>query len=387
MEFEDNLILNSDEIDTLNLFENDDSPSEENGTEESHTEETKEKDNPNVEEEVNPDGLFNPESVNNEDNEEETDNKEKETPTDTEDMSSPTNSNFYYSIADALVKDGVLPDLDEETLKDITSPEDLAAAIDKQVNARLDETQQRINNALNANVEPDVIRQYETVLNNLDNITEDNIKDESAKGEQIRKQLIMQDFINRGFSKERAEREVKKSIDSGSDIEDALDALAENKKYFTDQYETMIEQGKNEAIAAERQAKKEAEALKKQMLEDKEIFKGITIDKITRQKAYDNVAKAVYKTEKGNYLTAVQKYEQENPVEFRKKLGILFTLTDGFTNIDNIVKDKVQKQVKSSLRELEHTLKNNNKSMGNPRYLGGNYGGNNFIKSGWSLDA
>lgn len=382
MEFEDNLILNPNEIDSLNLFGDDDSSAEDNNAEES-----KEKDNPNTEEDVNPEDLFNPEGVSNEDNNEEENNKEKETPSDTEDESSPTDSNFYYSIADALVKDGVLPDLDEDTIKGITSPEDLADAIDKQVNARLNEAQQRVNAALNANIEPNVIRQYENVLNNLDNISEDIIRDESPKGEQVRKQLIMQDFINRGFTKERAEREVKKSIDSGSDIEDAIDALAENKNYFKSQYDTLIEQGKEDVKAKENQMKKEAEALKKQMFEDKEIFKGLTIDKTTRQKAYDSVAKAVYKTEQGDYLTAVQKYEVENPVEFRKKLGLLFALTDGFTSIDNFVKDKVKKQVKSSLRELEHTLKGNNKPTGNPHYLGGGYGSNNFIKSGWSLDA
>lgn len=381
MEFEDNLILSSDEIDTLNLFGDTENSSEENSD---TTPEDKEKDNPSTEEEVDAENLFNPESVSDEDKKEK---EEVETPESKDAEGTSPNSDFYCSIAKALVDDGVLPDLDEDTIKGITSPEDLAAAIDKQVNARLDLKQQRINEALEANVEPNVIKQYESVINNLSSISEEAIKEENEKGEQLRKNLIMQDFINKGFSRERAEREVKKSFNGGSDIEDALDALESNKKFFTDQYDELIAQGKKERLAAEKKDKQEAATLKKEMLEDKEIFKGLTLDKNTRQKAYDNIAKAVYKTDDGEYLTAVQKYEMENPVEFRKKLGLLFTLTDGFSNIDNLIKDKVKKQVNSSLRELEHTLKGNSKFAGNPKYMGGSYGSNSFVKSGWSLDA
>jgi hypothetical protein len=43
--------------------------------------------------------------------------------------------------------------------------------------------------------------------------------------------------------------------------------------------------------------KKQAEQLKKSMLEDREVFEGITLDKATRQKAFDNITKPIYKTE------------------------------------------------------------------------------------------
>lgn len=386
----DSFILSGEEIDTLNLFDDSDEtqeappatveekPSAKGGD--------KDKDKPTTEEEVNPDDLFEPESVGSEDKEDKKD-KEGKTPDSNKDNGSSPNSSFYYSIANALVEDGVLPDLDEEFVKGIKSPEDLAEAIDKQVNARLDETQKRISAALNAELEPDEIRQYENVLGNLEKITEDSIKDESEKGENLRKQLIFQDLINRGFSKERAAREVKKSFDSGSDIEDAKDALESNKSYFKQQYDDLIKEGQEEAEAEKKRVKKEAQDLKKQMLEDKEIFEGITMDKATRQKAYDNIAKPVYKTEDGEYLTAIQKYETENPVEFRKKLGVIFTLTNGFKNLDMLVKGKVKKEVKNSLRELEHTLRNTNRPNGNPQFVGGvQEDPESYIGQGWSLD-
>ena len=385
----DSFILSGEEMDTLDLFSDNDETTETTpvNKEDGDNNETKEDKKPTTEVEVNPDDLFSPESVGSEDEEEDKKGKEEDTPDSTDSKGSSPNSNFYYSIANALVEDGVLPDLDEDFVKDIKSPEDLASAIDKQVEARLDETQKRINAALNADLDPDEIRQYENILNNLEKVTEDSINDESEKGENLRKQLIFQDLINRGFSKERAAREVKKSFDAGSDIDDAKEALDSTKAFFKKQYEDLIKEGQEEAENEKKRRDKEARDLKKQMLEDKEIFEGVAMDKVTRKKAYDNIAKPVYKTEDGEYLTAVQKYEIENPVEFRKKLGVIFTLTNGFKNLDMLVKGKVKKEVKNSLRELEHTLRNSNRPKGNPTYIEGEDVDNeSYSGKGWSLD-
>lgn len=372
-------ILSGDEVDTLSLFDDDVQEAQET------PEKSQENDleNKTTEENVDPEDLFSSESVGSENKE---DNKEDESTTSTEDGSSP-NPNFYYSIANALVEEGILSNLDSEYLNKIDSPEAFAEAIDKHINAKFDEKQQRINAALEADVEPEAIRQYEKVLDYLDSINEDAIKDESENGEKLRRQLIYQDFINRNYSKERAIREVKKSFDSGSDLEDAKDALLSNKEFYTKQYKDLIDDAEKEIKEEKERLKKEAKELKKSLLEDKEVFEGITIDKSIRQRAYENITKPIFKTEDGEYLTAVQKYEMDNPVEFRKKLGILFTVTDGFKNLDMVVKNKVKREVKNSLRELEHTLRNSNRPKGNPIYVGGNdtdpesYAGN-----GWGLD-
>lgn len=124
------------------------------------------------------------------------------------------------------------------------------------------------------------------------------------------------------------------------------------------------------------------------MLEDKEVFEGITLDKAMRQKAFEAITKPVYKTEEGEYLTAIQKYEMENPIEFRKYLSVLFTMTDGFKNLDNIVKTKVKKEVKQSLRELETKLSSTSRnSAGNLKFVGGGHeDSESYIGKGWNLD-
>ena len=343
-------ILSPDEVD--NLFTDD-------GGEETQVippeKQEEDKDNKTTTEipEVDPESLFDEsESVGSE----KVDTKGKESTSSKETDASPK-TNFYSSIASALKEEGILSDLDDETLSKIESPEDFAEAMEAQLKAQLDERQKRIDEALQVGIEPDEVRKYEGTISYLNTITEDAIIDESAEGEKLRKQLIFQDFLNRGFSKERAQRETQKSISSGSDVEDAKEALASNKEYFKQEYDNIIAEAREAEEAEKARLKKEAADLKKAILEDKEVFEGLELDKTTREKVYNSISKPVYKDpETGEYLTAVQKYERDNRPDFLKKLGVLFTLTDGFTNLDKLVKPTAKKQVRKSLRELEHTI-------------------------------
>lgn len=385
-ELSEDLIMTGDEIDVENLFSDDGGEEETQVTPPAPKEkEDKENEKTTEEEEVNPDDLFdNPESVGSgKDNQEEEEDTQSE-----KDKGTSPKTNFYSSIASALKEEGIFPDLDDDTLNGIKTPEDFAEAVEKTVQARLDERQKRIDAALQADVEPDEVRRYEQTLANLDAIKEEYITDETEKGEKLRKNLIYQDFRNRGYSEARAKREVEKSFNAGTDIEDAKEALESNREYFSNQYQDLIKEAQEEAKEEQRKIKEEAAQLKKSMLEDKEVFTGITLDKTTRQKAFENITKPVFKTENGEYLTAIQKYEMDNPVEFRKYLSVLFTMTDGFKNIDGLVKGKVKKEVKQSLRELEHKLSSTARnSSGNPRYVGGvEEDTESYIGKGWSLD-
>ena len=297
--------------------------------------------------------------------------------------------NFYSSIAKALKEEGIFPDLDDEGLSKVKDPEDFRDLIDQQIKAGLDERQKRIDEALNAGVEPTEIRKYENTINFLDSIKEENISDEGDKGEKLRKDLIYQDFINRGYSKERATREVQKSFNAGTDIDDAKEALKSNIDFFRDKYDELVNDAKSEAEQEEKERKEQAEKLKSSILNDKDVFGDLSVDKSTRQKIYDNIAKPVYKDpETGEYFTAIQKYEMENRTDFLKNIGLLFTLTDGFKNLDGLVKGKVKKEVKKGLRELEHTLNNTARtSDGNLKFVSGvDEDPESFIGKGWNLD-
>lgn len=347
-ELDFNNILNEDEISSL--FNDDeetlqDSPPEKGDNKNDNTTE------------VDVDDIFtdkdsseSPESVGSED-----DNQEMEDTSSNKNGTSP--NNFYSSIAKALKEDGILPDLDDETLDKTETPEDFAKLIESQIQARFDEKQKRIDEALGVGVEPTVVQQYESAIDYLEGLTEEAITDESEKGETLRKNLIYQDFINRGYSKERATREVTKSFNAGSDIEDAKEALQSNKDYFNEQYNNVIKEAKQEEERALAEQKKEAESLKKSILEDDKAFNDLIVDKTQRKKIYDNISKPIYKDPKsGKVLTAIQKYELENHTDFMKYVGLIYTLTDGFKSLDGLVKSKVNKEVKKGLKNLENTI-------------------------------
>lgn len=334
---------------------------------------------------VDVDNLFTdtPESVGS--GKENTEEKEDTTPKG--DGTSP--KNFYSSIAKALKEEGIFPDLDDDGLSKVKDPEDFRDLIDQQIKAGLDEKQKRIDEALSAGVEPTEIKKYENTIDFLDSIKEENISDEGDKGEKLRKDLIYQDFINRGYSKERAAREVQKSFNAGTDIDDAKEALKSNIDFFKDKYDELVNEAKSEAEQEEKERKEQAEKLKSSILDSKDVFGDLSIDKSTRQKIYDNIAKPVYKDpETGEYFTAIQKYEMENRTDFLKNIGLLFTLTDGFKNLDGLVKGKVKKEVKKGLRELEHTLNNTARtSDGNLKFVSGvDEDPESFLGKGWNLD-
>lgn len=378
-------ILGAEEIENLFVEDEDTQDTPPANGESPKKEEETDKDKEETTEVVDVDNLFTdtPESVGS--GKENTEEKEDTTPKG--DGTSP--KNFYSSIAKALKEEGIFPDLDDEGLSKVKNPEDFRDLIDQQIKAGLDERQRRIDEALNAGVEPTEIKKYENTINFLDSIKEENISDESDKGEKLRKDLIYQDFINRGYSKERAAREVQKSFNAGTDIDDAKEALKSNKDFFKDKYDELINGAKSEVEQEEKERKEQAEKLKSSILNDKDVFGDLSVDKSTRQKIYDNIAKPVYKDpETGEYFTAIQKYEMENRTDFLKNIGLLFTLTDGFKNLDGLVKGKVKKEVKKGLRELEHTLNNTARtSDGNLKFVSGvDEDPESFIGKGWNLD-
>ena len=383
-------ILGAEEIE--NLFADDEvqdtspedevTPDQEDGKEDKKN---KEKDEETTEV-IDVDNLFTdePESVGSgKDN-----TKGKEDTSSREDSTSPQKT-IYSSIAKALKEEGIFPDLDDEVLSKVKEPEDFRDLVEQQIKAGLEERQKRIDDALNYGIEPTEIKRYENTLNFLDSVKEENITDESDKGEELRKNLIFQDFINRGYSRERATREVQKSFNAGTDIEDAKEALKSNTEYFKGKYDDLIEDAKLEAQKEEENRKEQANKLKESILNEKNILGDLSIDKPTRQKIYDNISKPIYKDpETGEYYTAIQKYEKDNRVDFLKYLGLIFTLTDGFKSLDGLVKGKVKKEVKNGLRDLEHAINNTARnSDGNLKFVSGvDEDPESFIGKGWKID-
>ena len=328
---------------------------------ESKQEETEEtpSENPNENKEENKettevidvDTLFTdkPESVGSEDNKEQEGTSSKEG----------TSPNFYSSIAKTFAEDGVFQDLNDEALSKVNDAESFIDLMEKQIQSKLDEKQRRIDEALNAGIEPTQVQKYESNMKVLNSITDEAISEEGEKGENLRKNIIYEDYIQKGFSKERAIKAVERSITAGTDIEDAKEALQSCKDQVTKAYNDAIKEAKEEKANEEKELREQAEALKKSILSDKKPFGDLELDKNTRQRVFDAISKPVFTDpETGDKLTAIQKFEADNHNDFMKYVGLTYVLTDGFKSLDGLVKGKVKKEIGKGLKELEHTLNN-----------------------------
>lgn len=386
-------ILGEQEIETLFT------DSEDNDVQEGHKEteegevETpdsdpkKQKEKDNTTEDVDPENLFEdkaPESVGSgKDNE----GKEGTAPDNDADGTSP--NNFYSSIANACAVDGIFPNLDDETIKKAVDAESFSNLIEAEINARFDEKQKRISQALENGVEPNDIKKYEDTIAYINTITDAAIAEESEKGEQLRYSLIYRDFLNKGMSPDKAKKYTDRAVDAGTDVEDAKEALLSNKEFFSNAYNKMLQEAQQRADEEKTEREKNAKELEKSLMKDKQLFGDMEISNDIRKKAFDSISKPVYKDpETGDYMTAIQKYESEHRADFLKYTGLIFAMTNGFKDFDSFAKGKVKKEVKKGLRELEQTLNNTRRNNDGSLRMVTNQKDdpNSFISKGMKLD-
>ena len=312
------------------------------------------------------------------------DNKNVKEPSESEGSSS-----FYNTIAQAMKSDGLLHDIEGYNVDDIQTPEEFSEFMKKYLSSGLEEMQRLALEASGLGVEVSEIKKYTQTINYLDTVTDEDIKDESEKGELLRKRLIYNDLINHGVKPETAERRVAASIKAGDDIEDALEALQSAKEYYKEGYDELIEEARKEAQAAKEATQKQAELLQSAMLSADPYLGSLTLDSKLKQKAYDNISKPVYKDPKtGEQLTAIQKYERDNKQEFLKNVAMIYTLTDGFTSLEKLVKPEVNKAVNKGIKDLQKTLNNTSRGRSGDLKFVTNYkeDSNSYSGNGWSLD-
>ncbi len=386
-------ILGEQEIETLftdpedNDVQEEHKETEEEEVETPDSEGKKQKEKDSTTEDVDPEDLFEdkaPESVGSgKDNE----GKEDTAPDNDADGTSP--NNFYSSIANACAVDGIFPNLDDETIKKAVDAESFSNLIEAEINARFDEKQKRISQALENGVEPNDIKKYESTLSYINTITDAAIAEESEKGEQLRYNLIYQDFINKGMTPDKAKKFADRTVDAGTDVEDAKEALLSNKEFFSNAYNKMLQDAQQKADEEKAEREKNAKELEKSLMKDKQLFGDMEISNDIRKKAFDSVSKPVYKDpETGDYMTAIQKYESEHRAEFLKYTGLIFAMTNGFKDFDSFAKGKVRKEVKKGLRELEQTLNNTRRNNDGSLRMVTNQKDdpNSFISKGMKLD-
>lgn len=295
--------------------------------------------------------------------------------------------NFYASIAKALQDDGVFSDLEDSDIEACKTPEDFAELFEKVLRSREDEKTRRVNELLDSGAKPSDVQGFENTLEYLNSLKNEDINNEGPEGEEIRRQLIYNAFIARGFDHDEALKYLERSFKQKTDLEDAVSSLEQLKKHYQGKYEEYQNTVRKNAESAKAEQKKSADQFKKMILEDELKLGETKLDKKTCQQIFDSVTKPVYKDPKtGKLLTKVQKFQQENPLEFLKQLGMWFVLTEGGKNATGFTKRQVNAEKNKSIRELEQKINSSNlNDDGTLRYSGGIGNDEQLLSDGWKV--
>lgn len=341
--------------------------SPDDGTNGSHFTGTDEQGNPIEITEADAEYLFSnekPESVGNEEN-----NGSEDTNQDDGGAASP--DNFFSSTAEAFRQEGVFTDVDDEKIKNCQSPEDLVTLMQDEIDKRFNEQQKRVLDALNYGVAPNEIQQHESLIADLKSVKEEEITAHTEEGETIRRNIMMLDYMQQGMSEERAKRFVDKSFETGTDIEDAKEALTNSLAKAEQSYKGLIENAKKEDERRKLEIQKQGEQLRNDLYTKKTILNDFEVPETLRKKAYEVLTKPVYEDkESGMVLTELQKFEKEHKMEFLKLMGIFYAMTDGFTNMNGMIEPSVKKETKKIWKELDTQFRSQKPSNGSMRYTG-----------------
>lgn len=267
----------------------------------------------------------------------------------------------YKEIAKQLVEefglDDELDEVDEFSLKKL---------IRKAIANGIDEETKQVQTAIENGVNAKDIQEFKNTIEYLHQITEEQLYVEDAEGDLLRRKLIVQNFLNQGKDEKEAVDLTNEIFKKGKDIEEAKKALTSNREYFGKAYKELLDESKKKADDWDSSVKKQTEELKDAIFSDEKYLGEIEIDDKTKRLALRNISEPMYRDkETGIDLTPIQKYEKENKTGFLKNLSLLFTLTDGFKNLDKVIEKAVKKKVSKEIENVEDVLKSPSGSTSN----------------------
>ena len=234
--------------------------------------------------------------------------------------------------------------LDEKELESIKSLDDINAAVKKQIEFGLTEQQRLIKEAQEVGAPiKEVVMKVQTV-DKLKAIQPEFIKD--AKNLEFRRTAIIQDFISKGYNKERATALAQRSIDAGTDVEDANFAIKAIIEHEEKQISKLVDDAKNEE-------KNRLNDLKSYISSTKEVVPGIELTDSQKDELYNQIT-----TDIGNKDNAFMQAQKKDPIGSRVKLEAIFFLTKGLTDFSVFgqkSETKISKSIENLLRGAKFT--------------------------------
>lgn len=242
---------------------------------------------------------------------------------------------LYSNLAAEFKAKGVLPELDIEKIKSLKDIED---AIQNQINNGLTERQKFIEDAQRSGAPVSEVSEKAETIDKLKRVTPEFLNDE--RNLQFRMTAIVQDFMQKGYSEERATSMAQRSVDSGTDIEDAQFALNDLIKAEEAALKGLIDGAKN-------QEQDSLNNIKSYIADTPEVIPGISLTNSQKDELYNQMTTSV-SDDRDNAFMAAQKVD---PVGSRIKLEALFYLTKGLTDF-SVFGAKQETKITNDLENL-----------------------------------
>lgn len=249
---------------------------------------------------------------------------------------------LYSNLATKFKAEGVLPGL-EDTTK-ITSLKQIEDAIRAEITNGLTDRQKALEEAKNAGLPVGEVSEQMEVIDRLERIDDTYI--ENDDNIEFRRTAITQDFISKGYDAERAATMAQRSIDAGTDVDDAKFALkaviATEKKSLQDTIQ-----------AAKDKETKNITDLKSYIDTNKEVIPGIKLSDAQGEELYKQIT-----TDLGNKENAFMQAQKKDPTGSRVKLEAIFYLTKGLTDFSvfgNAKESEISDNIENLLRGTSFT--------------------------------
>jgi|GEM_PF-5841017 len=227
---------------------------------------------------------------------------------------SSSDPNLFNSITALLVEKGLLSaDSDIKVEDEDSFVELFKKEIVKTQEERFNDYQKEYINKLEKGIPQTMIEKHDTEMSQLESVTEDTLKEDSN----LRQRVIYQDFINRGYSDEKARKLLSRSIELEEDVTDSIEAISSIKElaYKRHQEEqSQIVAQKEEATKAE---EKRIAKIKERIQNSTEVIKDFVITDNVKKKVENNMFEVVSNDPTTNTPeNALMKYRRENQEEF-----------------------------------------------------------------------
>lgn len=223
---------------------------------------------------------------------------------------------LYSNLAAQFKAKGVLPELDDVT--SIKSLEDLNNAIQGRIDNSLTTRQKAIEDAQKTGVPVGEVAIKVDTIDKLKGVTKQFI--ESDDSIEFRRTAIVQDFLLKGYSPERANEMTQRSIDAGTDIADAEFAVSSIIKSEEASLQGILNDAK-------KNEQSKLDDVKKYIANTQEVVPGVVLTSTQKDELYSRIT-----TDLGNRDNAFMQSQKSDPVGSRIRIEAVAYLTKDFTD-------------------------------------------------------